>query len=406
MSKALEFQIFCDGGLGNRMNTLLSGLAAAKILGYKPKIIWPRNNWCRAAFEDIFLERPDVSTLTLTDLAGTLDDTVVLLHDQIGADTLRTNFHSAYSYASIEDFCEKISSAGKNVFYYPALVPSWLPNDRVVLEMEECPIKSEIRNAAKEFVKNVIGRPFHGLHLRRTDLNVGYDDMEVQSIVRSHPQDAFFVCSDDPIAEALAAVHPNVYRREKQSYVGKRDANGEWSSQTADDDGRLYFSNIDRGAESVVEAVIDMLILAQSSIVGFSGSTFQNMALMYGKSSALTGIAKPVHEINYLSVNQIVRMLRSASISIGDVPALSARLHDAGRRSEAIDIERIAIEVAINRGISDANVFVLHYNLAAHYLGRGEPYAALLYLEKALLIQPGHYETGVLLSLAKRHANL
>ena len=404
MTRSHTIQIFCDGGFGNRLNTLLSGLALADLFALKATIYWPRNNWCQAGFSDIFTGAFDVSEQSLTVLAGTLDDAVVLLHDQQGADTLRVAFKSAYAYASAEDFSSQVLQTGKSIFYYPALIPPWLPPEGVAKAIGTCHFRDTIRDEVTRFVGTVIGRPFHGLHLRRTDLNVGYTDNEVQDIVRQNPSQAFFVCSDDPIAEALAAAHPNVYQREKRAYVDKRNSAGDWNTLTADDDGRLYHSNIDRNVESVIEAAIDLLILAHSSIVGFSGSTFQNMARLYGTHAPLVSLAKPDQEITYFSLNTATRMVRAGAIPLGEALSHAAFFYAAGRKTDAIALEKIAIEYGASQGIRDINFFVLHYNLAAHLINDGLTYEAGLYLEKAMLLQPDHRPTLMLLDLARQRS--
>ena len=404
MTHTNRLQIFCDGGFGNRLNTLLSGLAIANLFGLRATVFWPRNNWCQAAFDDIFSNKFDISEQSLSDLAGTLDNAIVLLHDQLGADTLRVPFHSAYAYASTDDFSAQALATGKDIFYYPALIPPWLPMDLVAGAIQTCHYQAPIREAATIFVGKTIGQPFHGLHLRRTDLNAGFTDSEVQDIVRQHPKEAFFVCSDDPLAEALAAAHAHVYHREKRAYVDKRNVQGEWTTLTADDDGRLYHSNIDRNAESVVDAVIDMLILAHSTIVGFSGSTFQNMARLYGTHAPMVALAKPTLKISYLSLSTAYRMIQAGAMSLGEALSHAATLYGSGRKADAIQLEKTAIEYGRTQGISDVNLFVLHYNLAAHLINEGFPYEASLYLEKALDIIPNHAESKVLLATARQRS--
>jgi hypothetical protein len=406
MSRSNRIQIFCDGGLGNRLNTLLSGLAIAKLFELQATVYWPRNNWCKAAFGDIFSTRLDISEQSLSDVSGTLDEAIVLLHDQLGADTLRVPFHSAYSYTSTDDFSKQVLPAGKDIFYYPALIPPWLPLDRVVGAIQACPFHAWIRQAVIEFVSNTIGRPFYGLHLRRTDLNVGFADSEVQDILCQHPNEVFFVCSDDPIAERLAAAHPNVRKREKREYVGKRNSHFEWTTLTTDDDGRLYNSNIDRNAESVVDAAIDMLILAHSCIVGFSGSTFQNMARLYGTHAPLVDLAKPRQEITYFSLKSATRMIRSGTMSLGEALNHGASLYAAGRKKDAIALEKISIDYGASQGARDINFFALHYNHAAHLINEGMPYEAGLYLERALIIYPDHEATLNMLILAKQRSGI
>jgi hypothetical protein len=402
MTHTNRLLIFCDGGFGNRLNTLLSGLAIANLFGLRATVYWPRNNWCQAAFGDIFCNDFDVSEQSLTDLAGTLDNTIVLLHDQLGADTLRVPFHSAYAYTSTDDFAARALATGKDIYYYPALIPPWLPMDLVADAIQTCHYQAPIREAVTTFVGKTIGLPFHGLHMRRTDLNVGFTDDEVQDIVRQHPNEVFFACSDDPIAEALAAAHPNVHRRVKRAYVDKRNTQAEWTTLTADDDGRLYHSNIDRNADSVIDAVIDMLILAHGSIVGFSGSTFQNMARLYGTHAPMVAVAKPTQEVSYLSLNTAIRMIRAGAMTLADAVTQGATLDASGRKDDAIALHKLAIEIGVAKGTSDINLFVLHYNVAAYLLNDARPYEARLYLEKALDMQPDHTATSKLLGTAKQ----
>ena len=397
-----QIAIYCDGGFANRLNTLVSGLSLAHHFNIEVQIYWPRNNWCQAGFSDIFADKLNVCEASLSDLADSLAQFIPLLHDQKGADVLDVTFHSAYAYTSLDHFDAEAIATGRDIFYYPALIPQWLPMNMVAAVLQECHYLPHIIDNVAAFVSQTIGKPFHGLHLRRTDLNVGYSDDEVQAIVRQHPDEHFFVCSDDPIAEALAAVHANVHRRDKSAYVGKRNAQGDWMALTADDDGRMYHSNIDRNADSVVDAVIDMLILAHSSIVGFSGSTFQNMARLYGTHAPVVILAKPDKQIDFLSLSSSTRMLQTGNLTLSDCVGQCIELYNQGRQSTAIALAKLAIERAESHGIRDINTFLLHYNLGAHLLNDGHPYEASLYAEKAKALMPDSIEANTLLDMSHK----
>jgi hypothetical protein len=253
----------------------------------------------------------------------------------------------------------------------------------------------------EQFIRESIGRPYYGLHLRRTDLGVGYSDDEVRDIVQSHPNETFFVCSDDPMAEALAAVHANVVCRKKRAYVERRNSAGGWTMQTADDDGRVYGSNIDRNAASVREAVIDLLVLAHSAIVGFTGSTFQNIARLYGQHAPMVTLAMPGTAMDYPAQNTLLRQLHAGALTPAAVAELCAALAVKGRAAAAIELESTALEIFKAQGLNDTGVFVLHYNLAAHLLNGGQPYRASLYLEMAHRMMPDHAATLQLLEMAR-----
>ena len=399
-----QLLIYCDGGFGNRLNALFSGLALAQALQLPHTVFWPRNNWCQAGYTDIFEAGPTVDERTLGNLAGTLDGCVPLLHDTMGADVLKLPFASAYAYASLDDFAQRVLPGGRDIFFYPAVMPAWIPAELITAQMRACVYQPPIRGAVIAFIEQHIGGPFYGLHLRRTDLGVGYSDEEVRDIVQSHPKDKFFVCSDDPIAEALATVYPNVVRREKQAYVEKRNGGGNWTAATADDDGRVYRSNIDRTAASVLDAVIDLLILAHSEIVGYSGSTFQNIARLYGTHAPLLPLARPAQPIEYCAMNTWHRMLLANTLSADQCVALTLELAQQGQVQRAMVLEKLALEQFARGPANDVNFLLLHYNLAAHLINDGKPFEAVSRLHTALDYFPGHAQLEALLATARQHA--
>ena len=275
--------IYCDGGLGNRLNALLSGLAIVRHFNIDYTLHWPINRWCSAAFSDIFAGDYSISTESLIQLKGHLNDHAMLLHDSIASEALDVAFSSAYRYGSLNDFGEKEVATDKLIFFYPALIPQWIPQHLIHAEMANLAFTPYITSEVEDFIQNTIGKPFHGLHLRRTDLNIGLTDLEVFKIAQNNPDHVFFVSSDDPQAERLAAGHPNVFSRIKASYVQKTQEADDWLALSKDEDGRTYHGNIQRDKASVIDGAIDMLILAHSQIVGFSGSTFQTMARNLGE---------------------------------------------------------------------------------------------------------------------------
>lgn len=119
---------------------MVSGLALAEILELPYIIHWPENNWCKASFQDIFSNNYLVSKQSISDLKGTLSDAVVLLHDEITANIIGTEFKPAYNYSSAEDLINKSYDDKKRLFYYPALIPSWISKDKVRSEFKKIKI--------------------------------------------------------------------------------------------------------------------------------------------------------------------------------------------------------------------------------------------------------------------------
>ena len=61
---------------------------------------------------------------------------------------------------------------------------------------------------------------------------------------------------------------------------------GGWRDTVVDDDGNEYSFNIERSDESVIDAMVDLLILSKSTILNTSESTFLKTALLIQESNA------------------------------------------------------------------------------------------------------------------------
>lgn len=379
--------IYCDGGFGNRYNALVSGLAIARLLQLEPLVYWPCNNWCRAPFDALFVPAGiPFADRSLSSLKGTLGNLTPLLHDDLGAKVLGVGFNSAYAYRSVED-ARTALHASDGFFYYPALLPEWVPQSRIDAAVHSLSFHEDLTAAAHAFIRDQLGRPYYGVHLRRTDLQAGLTDGELKSLVTAHPDSLFFVCSDDPLAERMAAAHPNVRVRQKRSYVGKRSEGASWNALTLDDDQRAYYSNIERGAASVVEALVDLLILAHSVIVGFSGSTFQSVARLIGRVAPLIDLPR-LPELPFLASNVCYRQLRAKRLSVTDVIALGEQFMAQDRREEGVQF----LQAALNY-FHDAHAFPILFNLAVALAGAGRVGEAEVFIERAIRAKPGHLDS-------------
>lgn len=392
--------IFCDGGFGNRYNSLISGLAVARKMDLRPEIYWPQNNWCRASFESIFASNFSTFNLSLTELGGKIDDLLPFLHDESASEILKCKFNSAYSYKDFEEINSAINLY-EGIFFYPALVPGYIENEQLSLSIKSIIFNNEIAKKVIEFIKNELSTSFYGVHLRRTDLNVGFIDTEVDQLVESHPKSLFFVCSDDPAAEKIASRHKNVRIRKKQHYVEKKTHGAGWNAITLDDDARPYNSNIDRGAESVLESVIDLLLLAHSTIIGYSGSTFQSVARLIGTHNPLVDIAKP-DLIEFLSVRDLQRKLSLKILSLPELIEASSNLAKSDRTEDAISILKNSLN-----NFHDREAFPILFNLSHYLMRNAENYGeANIFLQKAIEINPEFADTYILRVKACRHLEL
>ena len=110
-----KLYIHCDGGFGNRFNSLIFGLSLAKKCGINPIISWPSTNVCRALFDDIFEYDCEVVEKRLEDYTEIIDQYELLIHE----DQLMWNypFKSTSDFRSFLDVINYCTSSDKdNIF--------------------------------------------------------------------------------------------------------------------------------------------------------------------------------------------------------------------------------------------------------------------------------------------------
>ena len=390
-----RIHIFCDGGIGNRINALISGLALAERFAMHSTVYWPINSWCGAAFEDIFENTLDIRTEALDALAGKFGHAKIMMHDEIGAQFLKVPFASAYDYQSLEDFELRGFPTSGDLFFYPAVIPQWIPDALIHASLQRMQFSAHITQSVREFINLTMQRPFHGLHLRRTDLRVGLTDPEVMALVQRYPQEVFFVCSDDPYAEALASAHPHVHARPKVHHVEKKETESDWISLSKDREGRLSYGNIQRSREAMIEGTIDLLVLAHSQVVGFSGSTFQRMAKLIGDVAPLVTISRP-NALPFFSFTEMTQQVERQLIEPSVLMQVCQTMMQNGETGQAIELMRMGFE-----RMADAHRPDIGHTLGVMLLNQNQPRQASLYFIAVLQLQNLRYSSWLHLAYGK-----
>lgn len=276
--------IYCDGGFGNRFNGLVSGLLLAKAAGLKPLVVWPRNNWCGAGFDELFENKLDVIERELSTYVPEKDK----FHFFMTEDHLAMGVKNAspLQLQTLDAAVAYLNSDTRDVHYHTPLIPTYLDTSDVRAQVRELIIQGAIQKMAEDFLKeNQLGE-FFGIQIRKTDFGTnGADEKSLYEVVKNSEQRRFFVCSDDKDVEALFLGLPNVCVYQKRAYVEKL-VDGNWNEMTADASGRNYHCNVNRGALSVIDAVVDLLLLSYSTVITTSGSTFLQTALLMKSSRA------------------------------------------------------------------------------------------------------------------------
>lgn len=137
--------VFCDGGIGNRINALVSGIAIAVRFKLTMTVYWPVNSWCGAALAEFFDNAFDVRTDALDTLAGKFNGVKMRLHDAMGAQFLQVPFESAYDYQSLEDFELRGLPTSGDLFFYPAVIPQWIPDALIHASLQSVQFSAHIR---------------------------------------------------------------------------------------------------------------------------------------------------------------------------------------------------------------------------------------------------------------------
>jgi len=273
--------ICCEGGFGNRFNSLISGLALAIKLNYKPIVYWPKKNACRASFDSLFTD-----FVEFTEIKPELENCCNIFHmPYLGI----ANFHSLNTISSFSKIKELAKE--QDVSFLCCSIPGFIINELgkdLEITKEMIQFKHSIVEKAQEIISKNTSEKYYGMHLRKTDFQsrLSSDNLEIsfKRLVNANPDKKYFICSDDEVTEKQLCEYDNVFRFDKTSYVEKYKDQSPWRGNLKHEDGYDISFNIERDQQSVVEAIIDLIILSRSNMLcRNTGSTFLDVAhLMKG----------------------------------------------------------------------------------------------------------------------------
>jgi hypothetical protein len=167
--------------------------------------------------------------------------------------------------------------------------------------------------------------------------------------------------------------------------VEKQVDDSDWISLSKDQEGRVSYGNIQRSREAMIEGTIDLLILAHSEIVGFSGSTFQRMARLLGDVAPLVGISRPAR-LPYFSFVEMTQQIERQLIEPMLLTQVCQTMAQNGDNTQALELMRLAFE-----RMTDPQRADIAHNLGVMLLNQNLPRQAALYLTAGLALQPGRY---------------
>ena len=275
----MKLLIWCDGGFGNRIGSLLGGLMIAKILNREPVICWPENSYCGASFTDLYENNYEIINISCNELFAKYIDSVFFIHYNLSSHDIK------YYDVNLENFQKIIVNCEHPyIIYSNHSIPNFLNNQTdIVSLLSRLKIKSHILKSVTDFcLLNKIDRNSIGIHMRRTDvgIDINYHNF-IENFIKNN-NNRVFLCSDDKFTEDDFQSKYNVIIHPKNNYVEKKNKDLGWNGIIVDDNGLKWPFNVHRSKLSVIEAFIDLLILSRTSIFQMNkGSTFLTLAKHY-----------------------------------------------------------------------------------------------------------------------------
>jgi hypothetical protein len=166
---------------------------------------------------------------------------------------------------SITDFIRPIQN--NNLFFYCSTLCPWIARELLKPILDQLTFQNRILDTANSIIEqNCKDQKFFGIHLRCTDhaKSINFDDYFLQ--VANTPNSKFFICSDDAEVESKFMQYPNAFKYDKTSYVEKL-VEGNWNTTITDSTGTDFPYNVNRNSESVVQAMVDLVILSRSTLI-------------------------------------------------------------------------------------------------------------------------------------------
>lgn len=260
--------ILCDGGLANRLNSLIVGLYFRRYLDCNRCIvIWPVSDWCKIEASQV---------LDLEVLGGVIDDVV----ESVDASSLLPITHMPGYFQHSKALClynpfafffgrlfSKISKFHYNGFLVASdLLPFWLLRNKKLIEIEEMVFKS--LSSKIDLTKIQINLEV-GVHIRQTDFpnkKKIFDKAfnKISILVEKYKYIHVYTDSDETL-DALARKWPKlIYKKTSKPIYEER--------------------KIIRNSDSVLAAIEDLVELSNCKvIIRTSNSSFLDLAIRFSR---------------------------------------------------------------------------------------------------------------------------
>jgi hypothetical protein len=272
--------IYCDGGLANRVYTVIFGLILRKRYGHRWRLSWPKTCVCDAAFEKLFEASLDVDRKLITEFKEHESSLIKIVHHNFGEfSTDKLFFHSQLK--SYEEYRVLLDSG--NVFYFHNSLPSFVELSDISDVIRDIDLAAPVSWRASDFISRFkITKETIGLHVRKTDFGSRVNEEKLYELA-ARSDKKFFVCSDDQEILSMFKTLPNCIISESSYFPEKLNHLKAWGETYVDSKTGIQEYNINRSEQSVIDGLVDLIILSNTSIVETSKSSFLQLAAIFGK---------------------------------------------------------------------------------------------------------------------------
>jgi SAM-dependent methyltransferase len=260
---------YCAGSIGIRLRAIAWADRFARRTHRRLSLLWLNNDpLCRIPFSALLANPiPRISEEQMLDLPSCkIYAQIKEVADQAlisGGKALRSTVQK-WGSAKIETL--STDSVEDNIIVYApnAKIPSGNDDENLLQRLSPAiPIQKRIQEitARLQINKNIMG-----VHARGTDFGIQADAyaQQIQKAIHHNPDQRFLVCSDDRANEQSlkALFSEQVIVRPKSAWMQKRDASLPWA-----------LGNVDTSEASVIEALIDLYLLAHTQLAIYHESS-------------------------------------------------------------------------------------------------------------------------------------
>jgi len=289
MDNRNKLLVSVEGGLGNRLRGLISGIYLSEKLNLEMWVHWEVDHACGCEFEALFTNPFDMVQRkpeeTYHDFfVRTLHGTTRYYGKRLLKDAELG--HRVIVPESLSDFYQDT-----NVVYRSPELISFISQYETARILHTLRPQKELLDTVNKFChRHHIDKNVQGVHVRQTDnahKDVKQYIQEMQEQLNKDKQTCFFVCSDslDTETHIINAFPDNVITFPKTTYPEKRNPQQGWiihnSKRTSGIHKRTY--NIVRSQSATLEGFYDLLILTRTTLSIRGIGSFFMMAKLWSK---------------------------------------------------------------------------------------------------------------------------